>query len=253
MNMLRFTGLVLIIALAMVSCGPQGKPAEKITKLVIASDATFPPMEFIDPTTKNVAGFDADLIKAVGDAAGVQIEIVNTAWDGIFASLEAGRFDAIISSVTITEERKVTYDFSDPYVNAGQVVVVPVADNVTTAISDLKGKKAGAQMGTTGDLEIAKYSEIEKKTYEDIGLAFADLAAGRLDSIVVDAPVAANYVLMAPDFSGKFKTVGTPLTSEFYGIVVKKGNAAVLEILNRGLSSLKSSGKLDLLKQKWNL
>ena len=81
-------------------------------------------MEMVD-TNKNIVGFDIDFMKAVAREAGFEVVFKNTAWDGIFGGLDAGKYDAIISSVTITEERKRQYDFSEPYINIGQILVIP--------------------------------------------------------------------------------------------------------------------------------
>jgi polar amino acid transport system substrate-binding protein len=116
----------IILALVMVSLLPMvlfaGGAAEE-GAVMIATDATWPPMEYIDETGELV-GFDVELINAIADEAGLEIELKNTAWDGIFAGLANGAYDAIISSVTITEERKSAMLFTEPYVNAGQVLIM---------------------------------------------------------------------------------------------------------------------------------
>jgi ABC-type amino acid transport substrate-binding protein len=124
-------------------------------KIVVATDATWPPMEMVDEN-KNIVGFDIDLLTAAANAAGFVVEFKNTAWDGIFAGLEAGKYDAVISSVTITEERQKTMDFSTPYINAGQILVVKSDSTNVTTLADLKGKTVGAQIGTTGAFAIDK-------------------------------------------------------------------------------------------------
>ena len=122
-----------------------------------------------------IVGFGPDMLAALSKATGVAIEIKNTAWDGIFAGLAAGDYDAICSSVTITEERKGTMDFTVPYCNAGQVLVVGAAAEGVTVLADLKGKKVGAQIGTTGAIETGKVEGVTLATYDEVGLAFADL------------------------------------------------------------------------------
>ena len=224
--------------------------AEKARTVTVATDATWPPMEMVD-ANKNIVGFDIDLIKAVAKEAGFKVEFKNTAWDGIFAGLEAGKYDAIISSVTITDERKKTMDFSDPYINAGQILVVPKADKTTKVVADLKGKKVGAQIGTTGAFEIKKVAGVELKTYDEIGLAFEDLATGRIDAVVCDTPVAANYALQSKEYKGKLKIVGQPFTEEYYGVVVKKGNKELLDLLNKGIKAVKDKGLDKPIVKKW--
>jgi polar amino acid transport system substrate-binding protein len=216
----------------------------------VATDATWPPMEFLDDN-KQIVGFDVDMMKAIAREAGFEVEIVNTAWDGIFAGLGNGTYDAVISSVTITDERKIAMDFSAPYINAGQVLVIPAGiDNVTT-LADLKGKKAGAQIGTTGALEIEKAEGVELKSYDELGLAIEDLVNGNIQAVVADNPIAADYVLNNPNYKEKLKIVGKPFTEELYGIAVKKGNTKVLEKINQGLTKVIDSGERDQLIDKW--
>lgn len=222
----------------------------KKTKLVIASDATWPPMEFVDEN-KNIVGFGPDMLKAISEATGIEIEIKNTAWDGIFAGLAAGSYDAISSSVTITDERKKTMDFTEPYTNAGQVLVVPKSTTGVTVLDDLKGQKLGAQIGTTGAIEIAKHPDVELASYDEVGLAFEDLALGRIAGVVADSPIAANFALQNERYKEQLKIVGKPFTDEWLGLAVRKGDTETLAILNDGLAKIKASGKLDEIAKKW--
>ena len=217
--------------------------------ITVASDATWPPMEMIDEN-KNLVGFNIDYMNAVAKEAGFKVIIKNTAWDGIFAGVEAGKYDAIISSVTITDKRKKAMDFSLPYVNAGQVLVVPVA-STAKVIADLKGKKVGAQIGTTGAMEIKKVKGVELKSYDEIGLTFEDMAAGRIDGVVCDTPIAANYALQKESYKGKFKIAGKSFTEENYGIVVKKGNKELLDLINKGIKAVQAKGIDKQLEKKW--
>lgn len=248
-KMAVFTVLLAVIGmLFMGAVAP--KKAEKL-KIVVATDATWPPMEMVNEK-KEIVGFDIDLMKAVADKGGFTVEFRNTAWDGIFAGLANGDYDAVISSVTITPERLKTMDFSTPYINAGQVLIVRISDKKTEKLSDLAGKKVGAQIGTTGAFEIDKDKKCILKTYDEIGLAIEDLANGRLDGVVADTPIAANYVLQNEKYKNKLKIVGQPFTQEFYGIAVKKGNANTLKVINRGLKIVLSDRKLlKKLENKW--
>ena len=117
---------------------------------VFASDVAWAPMEFVDENG-DMVGFDIDLMAAIAEEAGFEYEIRNTAWDGIFAGLANGAYDGVISSVTITDDRKKAMDFSEPYINAGQVLIVRKELNGVTTLADMKGMKVGVQNGTTGD------------------------------------------------------------------------------------------------------
>jgi polar amino acid transport system substrate-binding protein len=218
--------------------------------IVIASDATWPPMEFLNEN-KEIIGFDVDMLKAAAEAGGFEIEIVNTAWDGIFAGLANGNYDAVCSSVTITEDRKAAMDFSIPYINAGQVLIVAKDSKGVTTLADMSGKSLGAQIGTTGAIAITDAGNVELKTYDELGLAIEDLANGNIDGVVADSPIAADYVLGNDTYNSKLKIVGDPFTDEFYGVAVKKGNSEVLDKLNAGLKAVIESGKRDELITKW--
>jgi polar amino acid transport system substrate-binding protein len=243
------TGLMLAsLFLGVMSCAKK-----EPTKITIATDATWPPMEMVD-TNKNIVGFDIDLMNAAAKAGGFTVEFKNTAWDGIFAGLENGKYDAVMSSVTITDERKNTMDFSIPYINAGQILVVKTETEGVTKLEDLKGKTVGAQIGTTGAFEIDKVkaaSNITEKTYDEIGLAFADLANGRIAAVVCDNPTAAQYALQNDTYKGKLKIVGDRFTEEFYGVAVKKGNTKVLDVINAGLKKVLDSGANKAIEAQW--
>lgn len=216
----------------------------------VATDATWPPMEMVD-ANKHIVGYDIDFLNAVAKEAGITVEFKNTAWDGIFAGLDSGQYDAIISSVTITDERKAKYDFTDAYTSIGQILVVPKTDKTSKTIADLKGKKVGSQIGTTATMEVKKVAGVESKTYDEIGLAFEDMAAGRISGVVCDEPVAAHFALQKKEYGEKFKIVGKPFTKEGYGIVVKKGNKDLVAILNKGIKAVKTK-KLDAkIHNKW--
>lgn len=218
--------------------------------IVVATDATWPPMEMVDEN-KEIVGFDIDLMNAVAKAGGFTVEFKNTAWDGIFAGLAAGEYDAVMSSVTITEERKETMDFSVPYINAGQILVVRKETTGVETLADLNGKPVAAQIGTTGAFAVEKVPAVELKTYDEIGLAFEDLANGRVEAVVVDNPVAADFALMNPNFKGKLKIVGEPFTEELYGVAVQKGKKEILDAVNKGLNAVLDTDAYDKLVDKW--
>ncbi len=244
------TAVALLIGLSLVAAPPVAEAQKKPKPVTVATDATWPPMEMVDKN-KKIVGFDIDLMNAIAKEAGFTVTFRNTAWDGIFGGLDAGKYDAIISSVTITEERKKKYDFSEPYINIGQILVVPIPDKKTKTLADLAGKKIGAQIGTTGAMEIKKVSGVELKNYDEIGLAFEDLAAGRISGVVCDEPTAANFALQRAEYKAKFQIVGEPFTQESYGIVVKKGNKDLLDRINKGIVAVKGKGIDAKLKEKW--
>ena len=244
------TLVVLVVVAGFAFAGGGKEPTGGMLHIVIATDATWPPMEMVDEN-KEIVGFYIDLMKAAAEKGGFTVEFQNTAWDGIFAGLGTGEYDAVMSSVTITEERKETMDFSVPYINAGQILVVPQATSGVKTLADLKGKSVGAQIGTTGSFEIEKVSGVELRTYDEIGLAFEDLVNGRIDALVADTPVAADFALMNPNYKGKMKIVGEPFTEEYYGVAVKKGNKAVLDAINKGLNAVLNTNTYNKIEDEW--
>jgi polar amino acid transport system substrate-binding protein len=241
--------LILSVLAGGVFAGGKKEEAETL-HLVVATDATWPPMEMVNES-KQIVGFDIDLLNAAAEAEGFTVEFRNTAWEGIFAGLAAGEFDAVISSVTITDERKQTMDFSEPYINAGQVLVVRGDLQGVTKLQDLQGQSAGAQIGTTGAMEIEKVTGVTLRTYDEIGLAFEDLANGRIAGVVADTPVAADFALQNPNYKGNLKIVGEPFTEEYYGIAVQKGDTQTLEAINRGLKKILNTPAYDQIVDKW--
>ncbi len=233
-------GVVLISVLP--GCG------QETLKIRIATDATWPPFEYVDEQTMDIVGFDIDLIKAIADEAGLDIEILNVAWDPLLAGMAQGQYDAAISAMTITEERKEVMLFSNPYFEAGQLVTVEFDNTDIKSKEDLGGKTVGAQIGTTGSFEVEKIAGATLKTYDDIGLAMQDLMNGQIDAVIADNPLAMGYANKNPD---KLKTVGAVFTSEYYGIAVSKTKPEILERINEGLAKVKAEGLIDELILKW--
>lgn len=245
--------ILLVLSAAVVFSGivaSYSKDKAALKKIVIATDATWAPMEFVNEKNE-IVGFDIDLLTAAAKEGNFEVEFVNTAWDGIFAGLAAGKYDAVCSSVTITDERKKAMDFSIPYVNAGQVLVVQKSLKGMDKLAQFTGKKVGAQIGTTGALEISKTAGVIAKTYDEIGMAFEDLINGRIDAVVCDSPVAAQYALQNAKYKAKLKIVGVPFTKEEYGVAVKKGNKAVLDLINDGLKKVQKKGINKKIEKKW--
>jgi len=235
------TTLLVLLAL----CGP----AVAETTIVFATDATWPPMEFVNDQ-KQVVGYSIAFMTAAGKEAGFTPVFKNTAWDGIFAGLAAKKYDAVVSSVSITEERKKTMDFSEPYFTVRQALIV---DKSSTAksLADLKGQKVGGQIGTTGYFAIKAAPGVEAKSYDEVGLAMEDLNVGRIAAVVCDDPVAANYALDKYKDKLKIAAIIESGEAENYGVAVNKGNTETLALINKGIAAVKAKGLDKELKKKW--
>ena len=253
MKQLKVIGLVtvMVMLLGMVAaCSPTTGPSQAGKKFTVATDASFPPMEFVD-ASKNLTGLDVDLLKAIAVDQKFDAPMNNVAWDGIFAGLEAGQYDAIMSSVTVTDERKQKYDFSEGYFDANQGIVVTADNNAITDDKSLAGKRVGVQIETTGAIAVRKLG-IEPKQYDTPDLALQDLVNGNLDAVVVDTPVAANYALQSEQFKGKLKIPSEIVTNEVYALTVKKGDPkGLLPLFNAGLANVKKNGEYAKIYEKW--
>jgi peptide/nickel transport system substrate-binding protein len=213
----------------------------------IGTNAEYPPFEFVDDAGE-IVGFDIDLVKAIAEAGGFDYEMINTRWDGIFVALASGEFDGVASAATITEERKETVDFSDPYFNAGQVLAVKIGSDIT-GVDQLEGKRVGVQLGTTGDIWSTDNTQAEVVRYDEITLAFQALAQGDVDAVINDLPVSADIIKANPEM--EVEIIGDALTDEFYGIAVNKDRPEVLAAINEGLAAIKASGVYDEIYVKW--
>lgn len=220
---------------------------------IVASDATWPPMESLDEHKKVVVGYSSDYITAVAKEAGINIEICNAAWDGIFAALNSDLIDIIASSVTITDKRKQKImDFSKPYYNVHQAIIVPKGLPIKS-IQDLNGKKVGGQIGTSGLIETLPKAKVKAivKTYDEIGLALEDLYNGSLDAVICDEPVANYFIKQQPEYTDRITIAFITKEIEQYGFAVKKGNKELLDKINAGIKAVKEKGVEAALIKKW--
>ncbi|MGI2335055.1 MAG: basic amino acid ABC transporter substrate-binding protein [Dehalogenimonas sp.] len=246
-----FLTLALIAAVALPGCSNDNDdpdPTSTVTIIRVATDATWPPFEYIDTATNQIVGFDIDLMRAIAEKAGLQVEFVNVEWDPLLAGVSQGTYDAAISSITIKADRLEAMSFSDPYFVAGQIIVVGAGNTDITGENSLSGKKVGVQSGTTGDSEANEIAGAEVVPYDEIGLAFAALLGNQIDAVVCDTPVADGYVTK---YNTDLKTVGEVLTTEEYGIAFPKSNTALIAKINAGLAAVKADGKIEELVQKW--
>lgn len=222
-------------------------------KIIIASDAAYPPLEWQDTESGELMGYDIDVIKAVMEEAGLEYEINNMAWDALIPSLDAGQIDVVISAMTIKPSRALKVEFTDPYYKSGLIVAVHEDNEDIKSIDDLAGKTIGVQIGTTGaDLSNElkeKHPGTEVVSYDRIPEAFMSLTNGNVDAVVNDLPVADYYI--EKDFGQEVKKVGEVLSSEYYGIALAKNNPELYEKVNNALNTLKENGTLQAIHMKW--
>ncbi len=225
---------------------PQIQEIKSRGTIIIGTNATFPPMESIDENG-NFAGIDIEIAKKIAQDLGVEAEFKQIDWQIIFDQLLAGETDMLISGITILPERTEKMAFSNPYFNAGQVIVIQKNKlQEIMGVANLYGKKIGVQADTTSDFEAQKFTT-EVVGYLDYAAAKTDLLNGNLDAIMVDYPVGIDLV------AGEENLVilGEPFTQEFYGVAVRKESQALLNQINHTLVQLKKSGELDGIINQW--
>jgi polar amino acid transport system substrate-binding protein len=252
-RLLLQTAALLGAGLLAAACGKKDEPAPPAPApvasapapakaVVVGTDAAYAPFESQNEKGE-IVGFDIDIVKAVAAKAGLEVKFVNTPWEGIFNALAQGDRDMVVSAVTITDERRQTMDFSDPYFDAQQLIAVR-NDSKVASFADLKKLKVGVQTGTTGDEAVTKLlgkTSTAIKRFESTPLALKELESGGVDAVVADNGVVIHYVANNP--GGKFKTVADKeFVPEQYGMAIKKGNAELLAKINKGLADIKADG-----------
>lgn len=216
-------------------------------KITIGLDDSYPPMEYRDEQNKLV-GFDIDLGNAIGKKLGVTIDWLPTAWDGILPSLQSKKFDMILSSLSITDERKKSIGFSEPYIQGGPIIITKKGNTSIKSDTDLNGKVVGVQLGSTGEDAAKAITGIkELKKYDKITEALQDLAAGRTEAVVADDQVGRYYVGLAADQY----VVAAKMHDEPFGIGFRKEDQPLNDAVQKAINDLKADGTLSKISMKW--
>lgn len=216
-------------------------------KLITCTHLPYQPFQFNDGGT--IAGFDVDIVDEIAKDLGVEQEIIDTPFEGIQTGedLSTGKCDIAAAGMTITEVRESALDFSEPYFDATQALMVKVGSDVET-LDDLAGKKLGVQAATTGEIYAQDEApDAELVQFEDLALLQTAVQTGQIDAAIND-----NGPLL--DFAGKNDdvTVVTEFdTGEQYGLGVKTDNADLLEAVNATLERITSDGTYDTIYEKW--
>jgi polar amino acid transport system substrate-binding protein len=216
--------------------------------LTIGLDDTLPPMEYRNDKNELV-GFDIDFAQALAKELGVKVKFVPSAWDGIIPGLDAKRFDIILSSMNVTDERKKRVDFVE-YFGAGQIVAVKAGNPLKIeSVDDLKGKTAGVQLGSTGETAINSIKGIkEVKKYDLTTDIFNDMGLGRVDAAVIGEMVGRYYMTTKP---GVFEVVGKAFNVQPMGIAVRKGDSELNSALQNAVKNIEDNGTLSKISKKW--
>lgn len=244
--------LMVMGAFLLSACGKEeavtaGSNTESV--LVVGTNAEFPPFEYIGDNGEP-DGFDIALIKAIGAKIGKDVEILNLEFSSLVESI-GSKIDVAIAGMTVTDERKNAVDFSDPYYEAVQFVIVPEGSAIAT-MADLEGLTIGVQLGTTGDFIVDEDIEGATAAQYNKGVdAVNDLIAGRVDCIIIDKNPA---LVFADKFAGQIVALdgsGFGFEPEFYAIAIKKGDTELAGKINQALKDLKADGTFDALVKQY--
>ncbi|MNW49233.1 L-cystine-binding protein TcyA precursor [compost metagenome] len=216
-------------------------------KLRIGTEGTYAPFTFHDKDGK-LTGFDVEIAEEVAKRLGVEPEFIETPWDGIFAGLDAKRFDAVFNEVTIRDDRKEKYDFSDPYIVSRAVLIVPEDNEDIKVFADLKGKKAGQSL-TSNLTDIAKENGAEIVATEGFNQAIDLLLSKRIDATVNDGLSFLDLKKQRPDV--KLKVVDEMPDAAESAALFNKGNEELVQAVNEALTAMKSDGAYLKISEKY--
>ena len=251
--------LIVISAIGIAGCSTssQAKPLEDGV-LNVGVEATFVPMEYKNDKNK-LTGFDIEFGEALATqlskdtGKNVKVEWTETAWDGIFNGLNAGQYDAVISCVSLTKERKDGYYMSTPYISNGIVIVSRTNGTQAKTAKDLDGKKVGVQIENTADYAAKAFKKtdapkLELKQFDSMIECFTALEGGQIDYILCDEPVAEYYAGQKPDV---YQVSSDILSNEPISVCIKKENTDFGKQVDTAIKAMQEDGTLSKLSEKW--
>ncbi len=253
----RLTALILALAVSAMTfvaagCGGGGGSTTGGgggETLTVGSDVPYPPFEEFGASKTEFKGFDVELMEAIGEKIGREVEFQDTSFPTIFRDLAQGKFEMVASATTITPEREETVDFTNPYyLPSAQSILVTKGTTGLETEKDLEGKIVGVQQGTTGEEYVEEEIDTkELRTYPQGPDTIQPLKAGILDAVVIDRPVAEKAVEQDPEL----EISGGIETEEEYGFVVQQGDDELREALNEGLEEVIDNGEYTTIYKKW--
>ena len=239
---------VLLLAGAVYAGGNKDSGGLTLKKgvLSIGMEMTYPPMEYYADDGKTPLGFDVELGKAIAKKLGLEVQFVDTAWDGIFAGVDANKYDCIISAVTINPARLAAHNFSKPYVSNTLAMVLPKGTSVTAkSPQECVGLDVAYQTETTADEYMEELAQgglrFNPREYDSMIQCFNELEIGRVHAVVTDLLVAYEFVGRP---NSPFEIVWKSGEDEKFGICMKKGNNALTADINKALDELWADGSL---------
>ncbi|MFT3717516.1 transporter substrate-binding domain-containing protein [Pseudorhodoferax sp.] len=234
-----------LLALALLSSTLLGQ-AHAQAVLKVATDATFPPMEFFENGQRT--GFDTELVEAVGKQLGRKVEWVDIDFKGLIPALVSRRVDMAVSAIYITDERRKVVDFTAPYYAGGLVAMVKADNRTIRTPADLAGKKVSVQVGTKSVSYLREaHPQVQLVEVEKNQEMFNLVEVGRSDAAVTGKPAAFQYVRTRPGL----KVLPEQLTTEEYGMAIRKDTPELTKAVNEAIARLKADGTYDAIVRKW--
>ena len=239
-----------LLAAAIVA-GAFASTFAQAAEYVVGTGATYRPFEYETPN-KELVGFDVDLMKEIAKAGGFEVKFVNTPWDGIFAALNNGDRDIIMSGITITEKRKEVVDFARPYFLAHQLILTNKNLEIKS-LKELEGKLIAVVNASAGDIAASNAfgkSSPNIRRFDNTPLALEELNNGGVDAMIGDVGVLQYYAMQNPE--KQFNQCRDPgFEEQYFGIGIAKGNKEVLDAVNKGLEAAVASGAYNEVYKKW--
>jgi cystine transport system substrate-binding protein len=214
----------------------------------VGTEGTYAPFSYHDAS--GLTGFDVDIGRAIAQRLGVKAQFVEGKWDGLIAGLDAGRYDAVINQVGITDARKAKYDFSDPYISSQAVLIVRSDNTSITSFDDLKGKRSANTL-TSNFGKLAQQHGAQVVAVQGFNEAIDLLLSGRVDATINDNLSFLDFKKHKPD--AKVKIAASDKTAEFSesGVLVRKGNADLVSAINKALADMKADGSYKRIAEKY--
>lgn len=247
--------MALVMAMTALLAGCGGEPDTKGVAdgsknvLRVGTTADFAPFEFQDEKGDEYAGFDMDLVRAVGEEMGCKVEIQNLSFDGLIPALNAGNIDLIVSGMSITPERQERVLFSEPYYQSGLNIVVAKDNTTINKFADLKGKKVAVQIGTTSADYVKGMDGVNVVEFSSSADTFMELRAKGVDAVVNDRPVNEYYI--ASTGEKNVRIINELVSAEDYGFAMDKKQTELAVKVNDALKKLRENGKYQQIYDKW--
>ncbi|MDO3410443.1 transporter substrate-binding domain-containing protein [Saccharibacillus sp. CPCC 101409] len=216
-------------------------------KIVIGTEGTYAPFTYHDDKGE-LTGFDVDIAREVSKRIGVEAEFVEAPWDSLLAGIDAGRFNAVFNEVSIRDDRKEKYDFSDPYISSGSVLIVRNDNTDIKSLADLKGKKS-AQSMTSNLADIARENGAEIVAIDGFQQAIDLLNSGRVDATINDNLSFLDLKKQKPDIA--LKVVDETDDASQSGGVFAKNQPELIEAVNKALADMHSDGTYTTISEKY--